>query len=411
MGYFRNTAIGISWVGGLRASTRLITFIRVIILARLLTPLQFGTFGIATLVLAFLEVIAETGINVFLIQEKKDIKHYINDAWVVSILRGLLISVFIIGLSPIISGFFNSPGTQRLLLLISIVPLVRGFINPSVVKYQKELLFGKDFFLRLSVFVFDSAVAIILAFITKDASSFVWGLIAGAFFEVGISFVFVKPIPKFSFQIDNIKKIFNRGKWINLAVIFNYIAQEGDNIAVGKLLGAGSLGIYQMGYKISTLPISEISDVANKVIFPVYSKIGMDKVRLRRAFIKTMSVITLLVLVLGGIIFFLPQSLIVFVLGREWGEIGQILRILVFYGILRAIVGAIASLFFALEKQNYFAVITFTRVLGLVITIIPLTMAFGIVGASISALLSVFVEIPFAGYFLFQTLYKKSNEN
>lgn len=410
MGYFKDTAIGVSWVSGLRVSTRLIAFIRVIILARLLTPAQFGVFGVASLVLVFLETITETGINVFLIQEKKEIKHYVNDAWIVSILRGVLIALLIVALAPLMANFFNSPGAQRLLLLTSLVPLIRGFINPAIVKYQKELLFDKDFFLNLSVFAFDSIIAIILAFITRDASSFIYGLIAGALLEVVISFTLIKPIPKISFDISNVKKIFNRGKWVTLFVIFNYFAQNGDNIVVGKLLGVVSLGVYQMGYKISTLPISEISDVANKVIFPVYSKIGGDRVRLRRAFLKTMSVITVLTLILGGIIFFLPKSLIVFVLGQEWGGIWQILKILAFYGILRAITGATASLFLALGKQNYFAIITFARVLGLAITIVPLTLAFGIVGASFSALLSVLVEFPFIGYFLYLTLYKKSNE-
>ena len=96
MGYLKQTVINVSWAGILRASTRIITFIRIIVLARILTPSQFGVFGIASLVLSFLEILTETGINVFLIQEKKAIKYYINDAWLVSILRGILISVFII---------------------------------------------------------------------------------------------------------------------------------------------------------------------------------------------------------------------------------------------------------------------------------------------------------------------------
>ena len=407
MGYFKDAAVGISWVGALRASTRIVTFIRIIILARILTPAQFGVFGIASLVLAFLETVTETGINVFLIQEKKDIKHYLNDAWLVSIIRGLVIFSSINIASPFIVNFFNSQGAYKLLILISVVPLVRGFINPSIVKYQKNLLFDKDFFLRLTIFGFDSAVAIILAFITRDASSFVWGLIAGAILEVAISFIFINPKPAFSFQMHNIKNIFNRGKWVTIFVIFNYIAQEGDNIVVGKILGTVSLGIYQMGYKIATLPISEVSDVANKVIFPVYSRISQDAYRLKKAFFKTMFIITFLVLLLGLIIFLLPESLIVFILGTKWVSIATILKILALYGILRAIAGTTASLFLALGKQNYFATTTFVRVLGLAITIVPLTSAFGIVGASISALISVIVELPLIVYFLFLILYPK----
>src|SRR3989344_2548154 len=177
MGYFKNTVIGLSWVGALRGSTRVITFVRIIILARLLTPAQFGVFGIGSLVLAFLEVITETGINVFLIQDKKGIGHYINDAWIVSILRGMIISAVIIMLAPVIAGFFNTDQAKNILYLISLVPFIKGFINPSGVKYQKELLFDKDFYLRLTVFFIDSGFAVILAFITRDATSFVWGLI------------------------------------------------------------------------------------------------------------------------------------------------------------------------------------------------------------------------------------------
>lgn len=407
MGYLKHAAVGVSWVGALRASTRIITFVRVIILARLLTPMQFGIFGVASLVLAFLEVITETGINVFLIQEKKDINHYLNDAWAVSIIRGVIIATFIVGLSPFIVNFFHSPGAHGLLLLISLVPLIRGFINPAVVKFQKELLFNKDFYLRLTVFAFDSTVAIVLAFLTRDTSSFVWGLIAGALLEVLISFIFIKPHPEVSLSMYNIKTIFSRGKWVTMFVIFDYIAQNADNIVVGRILGVQSLGIYQMGYKISTLPISEVSDVANKVVFPVYSKIGGDRERLRKAFLKTMGVIAFLSLTLGIIIFFLPQSLIALILGKDWISVGQILKILVFYGVLRAITGATASLFLALEKQNYFAATTFVRLFGLAVTIVPLTTSFGLIGAGLSALSSVLIELPVIFYFLYSILYKK----
>lgn len=408
MGYFKNTIIGLSWVGGLRVSTRIIAFIRIIILARLLTPAQFGIFGIASLVLAFLEIVTETGINVFLIQEKKDIKNYINDAWIVSILRGFVISLVIIAVTPFIVDFFNSEDAKNILYLISIVPMIRGFINPAIVKYQKELIFNKDFYFRLTVFGVDSTVAIILAFVTKDASSFVWGLIAGSVLETAMSFILIKPMPVFSFNKRNIARIFSKGKWVTLFIIFDYFAKQGDSVIVGKILGVAPLGIYQMGYKISTLPISEVSDVVNKVIFPVYSKIGSDKDRLKRAFIKTMVTIAFLVFIFGGIIFFLPKEIITFALGEKWVSVVSVLKILVFYGIFRAIIGTTASLFLALGKQNYFAGITFLRLLILSITIIPLTLSHGIVGASFSVLLSVIIELPLTGYLLFLILGKRN---
>src|SRR5215216_2138171 len=100
MGYTKIAAKGISWISLLRISTRVITILRLSILGRILTPTQFGFFGIASLVLALLEVLTETGINVFLVQEKKEIKEYINSAWVVSIIRGVVLSIAILVLAP-----------------------------------------------------------------------------------------------------------------------------------------------------------------------------------------------------------------------------------------------------------------------------------------------------------------------
>jgi lipopolysaccharide exporter len=87
MGYFRNAVKGVVWMASLRGSTRAIAYVKIAILARLLGPEEFGIFGIASLVLALLEILTETGINAYLIQEEGKIKKYLNTAWVVSIIR------------------------------------------------------------------------------------------------------------------------------------------------------------------------------------------------------------------------------------------------------------------------------------------------------------------------------------
>src|SRR3989338_7346307 len=129
MGYRTDVFKGISWMGLLRGSTRAITFVRLAILARILTPAQFGVFGIASLMLSFLEIITETGINIFLIQEKKDIREYLNSAWAVSIIRGFLIAFILLASAPFIANFFNSEESIHVIYLIALVPMIRAFIN------------------------------------------------------------------------------------------------------------------------------------------------------------------------------------------------------------------------------------------------------------------------------------------
>lgn len=402
MGYSKQAFVGVSWMGAFRLISRIVAIGRSILLARILTPAQFGIFGIASIILSFLEILTETGINVFLIQEKSNIDKFVNSAWMVSIVRGIIICLGIVAVAPFIVDFFNINDLYGFLFLISLVPLIRGFINPAIVKFQKELKFNKEFVLRIAIYLFDSSISIILALIMKDAISFVWGLIAGAVLEVILSFILFRPRPLLKFEFNFVKLILNRGKWVTAFGIFNYIAQEGDTIVVGKLLGASPVGIYQMGYRLSTLPISEISDVVNRVVFPVYSKISEEKGRLLKAFRKTLLAVSLPVIILSTIIFFLPRSFFEILLSPQWGEISTILKILVIYGMLRAISGVSSSLFLALKKQNFVAGMTFVRVLVLAVTIVPLTTNYGIVGASFSALFSVLLELPLIGYFIFK---------
>jgi len=408
VGYFKETVKGISWMGSLRGMTRIVGFIKIAILARLLAPTQFGVFGIASLVLAFLEITFDTGINVFLIQEEGKLEDYLDTAWVVSILRGFLISLTILLFSPLISSFFNSPDSFRILLLISTVPFVKGFINPAVVKFLKDLEFKKEFLFRFVIFTVDASVSIATAFITKSAVSLVWGILAGGITEVVLSF-FILPRPKLNFEKEKIKKVVDRGKWVTFYGVFNYLFEHGDDIVVGKLMNTSSLGIYQMAYKISSLPISEVTDVIVKVTLPVYVKISFDKKRLKRAFFKTLFTVSLAVFPMGLVLYLFPKEVIRIVLGEKWIEAYAVLKLLALFGVLRAIMLSGYTIFLAVKKQEYVTIMTLVGILGLGITIIPLVNKFGIYGAGLSALIATIISFPVFIYLLFRTFNEVKN--
>lgn len=398
MGYTKDFAKGISWVVTLRILTRAISFLKTVILARILVPAQFGSYGIALLVVGFLEVMTETGVNVILIQEKNTYR-YINSAWIVSIARGIFIALLIVASTPFISGFFNSPDSSILLYLISFVPLLRGFINPSVVKFQKELRFHTEFWYRLIVFIVDGFVAVIATVITQHPIGIIIGLISGVFVEVILSFLIVKPTPSFIIHREYIMKIIHRGKWVTASGIFNYLFHNIDKIVVGRLLGTSSLGIYQMAYSFSMLLITEISDVFSRVTFPVYAKIADDKKRLRKAFMKATVVISLLAFSLGATLYLFSKEIVLFVLGEKWVAAASILPILAMFGVVRAVSGSSSALFLAIGKQEYVTVVTLVSALGLIIPIIPFVMGHGIVGAAISALIGSIVVLPVIVYY------------
>lgn len=405
MGYISVTAKGVSWISFFRVINRLLSLVKLSILGRLLTPMQFGIFGIAGMVLALLEVVTETGINIFLVQSKKDIKVYVNSAWVISIVRGFLLSLLIILVTPFVVTFFAIPDATNIVLLTAVIPLIRGFINPAIISYHKDLLFRKVFVFRTVLLLADVSVSLLIAYYTRSAVSFVWGLIVSAIFEVIMSFLFVPVKPKLSFELAKLKLIIAKGWWVTLNGIFGYLADNGDNITVGKLLGSANLGIYQVAYKLSTLSISEITDVINQVMFPVYSKFSDDRRRLQKAFIKVTVFSGFGAFIIALVLFFFAEQIIVFAMGEQWVQAIPLVKILAVYGLLRTLLGNVQPLFYALQKQDYVTKITFIRVSVLLISIIPMVYMYGMFGAAYAMVLSIIVEIPLSLFYIKKELY------
>lgn len=408
MGYTKEALWGISWVGILRVTTRALSLGRISILARIFTPSEFGLYGVASLALSLIEIIVETGINVFLIQEKNSIKNYINTAWIVSILRGFFISLVIILFSPFVAQFFNAPESLYLLFFISIIPFVRGFINPAIVLYQKELKFKNEFYFRFSIFLVESISVIFIVITTRSISGIVIGSIVGAIFEVILSFIVIKTRPIFKFESKYFREILYRGKWVTMAGVFNYLFHNIDDIFVGKILGKTSLGLYQMAYKISIFPITEISDVVSKVTFPVYVKIAQDRERLRTAFLKSLGLVSVSSALFGIVLIGFTEKVVLLFLGEKWLEVIPFLKILTLFGIVRGISGSTSALFLAVKKQKYVSVVTFISFLALVIMVVPFIKWGGLVGASISVFIASIVVLPVMVYYTFQVLYAKS---
>jgi|SRR5579885_495707 len=392
MGYTREVIKGVSWTGFLRFITKAVGFLEAIILARILVPAQFGTYGIALLALGLLETLTETGVNIVLIQEK-EIEPYISSAWFVSIGRGIIVSLILFLSSPLIATFFHSSSSQLLLQLISIAPFLRGFINPAVVKFQKELWFVKNFWYQLVILVVDTITSITVTYLTKQPIGIVIGLLVGVCIELLLSFLVVSPRPKFEFEKAYISKIFHRGKWITLSGIFDYLFFNSDNIAVGRMLGAGALGIYQLAYSLAVVPLTEIGSVFVFVTLPVFARLSRDNKRLQKAYAKTILGIFCLGIPYVFIIILFPH-LFVLLLGQKWSAMMRVLPVLAVLGLVKSVSTSSSALFVGKEKQNYTMVVTLVTIAGMLLTIVPFIHMFGIVGAGFAALTGAVAAVP-----------------
>lgn len=407
MGYFWKSFEGMTWMGILRVGMRGLTFVRFFILARLLTPAQFGTYGVATLVLSFIEALTETGVNLILVQEDKSkYEQYLHSAWIVSIARGAVMFLIIYFSAPFIGSFFNDPASVLITRIIAFVPLIKGFINPSIVRLQRDLDFKKEVMIRTSIAWTGGIVAIVAALILRSPVSLAIGMIVEAIAEVIITMVFITPRPRLMLEKAYLLHIFHRGKWITMAGVFNYLFHQLDDIVVGRRFGDAALGSYQMAYRIAILPITEISDVFNRVTFPIYTAIGGDPLRLRKAFWKVVGTMSAFSVPFGIVLTLFPNQIVSFFLGSQWLAITPLLPILALFGVVRAVSGACYPLFLSIKKQEYITIFTLISIVGLVATVWPFTTLWGAYGAALSALVGAVVALPYLLYRVWTVLYK-----
>ena len=380
------------WVFALRITDRLFYLTRLIILARILSPHDFGLLGIAMLAMLTLENFSQTGFQVALIQKKENIEDYLNSAWTIGILRGVVLFSILYFIAPYVAVFFNVPPAKPVIQVIGLSILLQAFTNIGIVYFQKELQFNKQFVYQLSGSLADFIVAVSTALILRSVWALVFGLLAGNLIRLIASY-FIHPYrPHISFDMRKAKELFAFGKWILGSSILIFLITQGDDIFLGKLLGATMLGFYQMAYRISNMPSTEITSVISQVIFPAYSKLQHDIRRLREAYLRVLQVTTFLSFPIAGLIFVLAPDFTKIFLGEKWMPMVPVMKVLVFAGLVRSIASTSGRIFYAVGKPKIDTKLQIVRLFVLAALIYPFTLKWGIMGTSLVVFLSILIS-------------------
>lgn len=381
------------WVFALRMAARLVGMIQTVILARLLAPEDFGLFGVAMLALATLEAFSQTGFSAALIQKKEDTGPYLDAAWTVQVVRGIILASILYAIAPAAATFFREPAARELIRALGIPIAINGLINIGVVYFQKELEFHKEFLYQFSGTLLSLPVAIIAAFVLRSAWALVVMLTAQSLIRCIASYVIHPQRSRFRLDMAKIRELHQFGRWIFGTRILKFLILQGDDAFVGRLLGAASLGFYQMAYKVSQMPATEVNDIITNVTFPAFSKLQDNRERLRNAYLRSVQFTTLITLPMAGGIFVLASELTEVVLGEKWLQIVPTMQVLCALGALKTI-GAFGNLFRSIGEPQITTHVSILRLGVIVLTIYPLTNYFGIAGTALSVLAGTLIATP-----------------
>jgi PST family polysaccharide transporter/lipopolysaccharide exporter len=394
------------WAVATNALARSLYFGRLVVLAALLAPADFGLMGIATLTVAALSQLTRLGVDQALIQRTEtDVDRFLDTVWTAKIARGVCIAIALFFGAPLVAGFFSEPRAIPLLRVIGVLPLLEGLANPGIVYFEKDLQFHKRLVHRVSGALAEALVAIAIALAYRSVWALVVGAVVGECTRLLVSYAIHRYRPRIAFDRALAGALFSYGKWITGLSVLVFATNSGDDVFVGWLLGTSALGLYQFAYQISNAPATEVSKLISSVVFPAYAKVQEDTARLREGYFKTLQLTAFLSFPIAvGIVITTPTFVRAF-LGTQWLPAVAAIQVLAVWGLVRSLGSTSGPLFQAVGRPDYSTKIQLGKVLIIAALIWPATARFGIEGtAAVIVLNSLVFSEPLVYYLAMETI-------
>jgi O-antigen/teichoic acid export membrane protein len=370
------------WVSASASGLGLLSLVRSIILARLLTPEIFGMMAICLVVVRWIQVMTETGFGAALIQRPGEIQEAKDTAYTLMALRGVGLALVVILVSPLVADFYDKDILDSLLKVLAISLIIGGLNNINTFLLQKELNFRPLFYLEQVTALADFVIVVALAYWWRSVWALVVGQVIVAAVSVTLSHLLLPGKVRFRLNMDHARELFGFGKYITGLAVVLFITTELDKLVIGKVLGLELLGVYVVAYTLANLPATHLSKVISRVTFPAYSKVQNDHAALRRAYIKTLRFVGALVIPASVGMAVLADEIIAVIYGKKWELAATVLPVLCIFGGVRALAALNGYVYNAIGKPNIVFYMNAVKLVVIAAIIVPATTAYGILGAA-----------------------------
>jgi len=360
-----------------------------IILARILTPEDFGLVAVGILAVSLLQVFSEVGIKQALIKESEvDTEKMLDTAWTIEFIRGLIILILVFLNAGFIAEFFNKSEAINVIRILAFLPLIKSISSIKIIYLQKELEFKKQFIYEIAGLAGPLLITIPLALILQNVWAIIIGTLSGEFIKMVASYFVMPYKPSLTFNKKYFFQMFRFGKWILLGSIVSYFAMELDTYVAAKFFDASLLGIYVLAFSLSNKPAVEISKVLGKILFPAFAKIGHDIERTKKAYLKSSYLLYLVLIPVSLGLSLIAEDFVMVVLGEKWESMIPAFQILSIGALFRSLSVPSGGLFNGIGKPNLVFIQSTIRMIVLIIFIAYFYHNIGLITLSIAVLLS-----------------------
>jgi O-antigen/teichoic acid export membrane protein len=315
------TVRALSHVGVGSAVSKVVSLGSTLILARLLSPADYGSMALAMVIITFIGFFNEVGIGSAIVQRDKLTASEVNGCFAIAIFAGITLFIATALLSNLIGNAFGDPQLQSMVSVLAVAFVLGAVSTVPQAILRKEMQFKVIAGTTIVSVIVQSVVSLGAAATGHGAWSLVYGFLAGSSIQT-FAYLMLSPWrPKAPYGIREAASLVSYGLHVTSTRIFWYIYTNSDKVIIGKLLGTAPLGIYDMAFSLATLPSSQVTSLVTNVASPLFSKLQNDLPRLRSAILKLTRAVAYVTY--PALIGMLVSSgeLVAVVLGSKWIDI------------------------------------------------------------------------------------------
>lgn len=385
------------WAGAGFVVDKVIAAIQLMVVARLLTPADFGVMAAsATIVLAFL-TISELGLESALIAKTEVDQKDLSVAWTVAIVRGVVMATSLWIAADVIGQAMQMPQLASLLRVHAWLLVLQGLQSPVLAMVLKSLNLRMRVIMDLIRRVIEATMIIALAFWLRN----VWALLLGQMIGMGVGSLlsfWVAPFrPRLSFYRPAWAYFLRYGKHLNVTTLCIFGVMSGGELVIGRILGQDALGFYQIALTIPLLLGVRATVLIHQISMPTYALLQRDRLGLVRVFELQMGLIGLIFIPLAVGVAVLAPVIVPLAFGSQWLAIVEPLRILCVYAVCAGYLSVMSALHYGANRPDLQLKSWGGQFLFYAVMIVPLTMGFGLAGSAAALVASYVVGVLLQG--------------
>ncbi len=354
-------AVALQW------SMRLIGLVSVVLLARLLSPSDFGIAGLAAAALAFVELLGMVGLRQALLRLDRLDRAHLDTAFTIQLI--LFSAMGLLGLlsAPLIAGLYGEPALQPVIMALSCRYFLLGLVNIGIVEFDKELDFGRDLRMRVCSRLLAFMVTLAAALLLRSYWALVIGLICQSGFHSAASWIAHPYRPRLS--LERRSELLGVSLWMFANTVAQTVQQQVERLALGRFASAHLLGLYSVSKDLSDIFTQEIATALNRVTFVAVARTHkpLDHSPDRVPFL--LGAYAMVAAPMGFGLAATSSDAISVLLGNQWLEAAPLLELVAIYSAFFAVYRMITSALQASGRARLAAILSIMMAILLVLSI------------------------------------------